>query len=372
MSNDVSLFLGLATATATALGAAVALGLLRPDRTSRGRRERALASVVLLLAVLGIGSALIAVGKGHTTRGLTWLMFIGLSAPAVFALARAFSRIIGSRRYATLAWVGSMASVLALLAVSSPGFFSDLFSGDDGEPVVKITVADRSDPNMSGCSPTGRAIPGTRVDVVDEDLHYGVIYLKHSPACDTIWARVDGLPNELPAPMHFTLRRGNQRVTKTMDAIEDHYEFTDQLKVRATCVQGEFSYGDGRALARTPCVDASDVEDLPADPAIPAPPDAAPPAVTVTELQGSIGVGTYSNPHRRRQDGQRVPPFARVEVSCKVWTRVPEAGPHDGYMYRLASPPWANRYYAPALSFWNGDKPGERATHFTDWHVPNC
>lgn len=375
MTNDVTLFLGLATATATALGAAVALGLLTLDeRRDRSRWRAPLAAAVLAVAVLGIGAALIAVGKGQSTRLLTWLMFLGLAAPSVFALHRAFARIIARDRYANAVWLASIASVGILLAITSPSVYRNLFDPDEADAVVRFAVSDRSDPNQSGCSPTGREIPGTRVDIVDGDRHYGVMYLKYSTACGTVWARVDGLPERLAGPMHFNLISGNLRAEKAVESVTFHYDFTDQLRLRTSCIQGEFYYGTTarRALTRTRCASIDDPDQLAADPAVP-PAPGAPADRTVPEQQGALGTGTYSHPHRRRQDGPRMAPFQRVDVTCKVWTtRVRTAWPDDGYLYRIATPPWSNRFYAPALSFWNGDKPGAQVAHNTDWDVPNC
>jgi hypothetical protein len=44
----------------------------------------------------------------------------------------------------------------------------------------------------------------------------------------------------------------------------------------------------------------------------------------------------------------------------------------DGYWYRIASPPWNDRYYAPANTFMNGDPWNGPYTHNTDLKVPNC
>ena len=91
------------------------------------------------------------------------------------------------------------------------------------------------------------------------------------------------------------------------------------------------------------------------------------------ETAGSGGASTYLNPHTLSQPGKSVGPGEVVEVACKVYAPEPPSVKPDGYWYRLASPPWNNRYYAPANSFWNGDIPGQRPyTHNTDWHVHDC
>src|SRR5262245_45995534 len=83
---DVSLYLGLATAIATALGAAVHFDLLKPRESFW---QRAGAMLIISAAVLGVVSALIAVGKGRSQAPLTQLMFIGLACPALYALGSA-------------------------------------------------------------------------------------------------------------------------------------------------------------------------------------------------------------------------------------------------------------------------------------------
>ena len=386
MTNDVSLFLGLATATATALGAAVALDLLRfgqsapeetqpkqPKQPKQGWR-RGLATIVLVMAVLGIGAALIAVAKGHSTSLLTWLMFVGLSAPALFALFRSFDRILERNRIVWIAWLLSIAGIGALLAITSPDFFRNLFSPDTDEDVVTLQAADASDPNKSGCSPTGADIPNSRAVIRDGDHYLGAIYLRYSIACKTIWARVDGLPSRLPRAMHFVLTSGRRRLHKKRDAVTFNYDLTNQLVVGTSCVQGSFYYGSGKerlAYTNTPCVTIDKPAELKRNPVIPEPPGAAPPD-GFPEQQGAFGIGTHANPHRPQENGPIVAPYQRVEVSCKVWTQHVKAAQPDGYMYRIATAPWSNDYYAPASSFWNGDRPGRKVLHDTDWSVPDC
>jgi hypothetical protein len=163
MTNDVSLFLGLATATATALGAAVGLGLLRPDRTGRGSRERAAAVSVLSVAVLGIGAALIAVGKGHTTGLLTWLMFLGLAAPALFALRRALARLVLAKRAMRAVFYGLCIASVALIGITSPDFIRELFNPHDiyrerADAMAATNIEHRT--NYSTCRSNGRDCPG--------------------------------------------------------------------------------------------------------------------------------------------------------------------------------------------------------------------
>jgi hypothetical protein len=126
--TDVSLYLGLATAIAGSLGVAVKLGLLH-------RREWALARIgatlILAIAVLGMVAALIAVGKGHTERILTWAMFAGLCCPAMYAFAASLTDMLPVRweRYLTAGVLFALAGLLLLVA--SPSVLRALFSPRD-------------------------------------------------------------------------------------------------------------------------------------------------------------------------------------------------------------------------------------------------
>jgi hypothetical protein len=90
------------------------------------------------------------------------------------------------------------------------------------------------------------------------------------------------------------------------------------------------------------------------------------------EQAGAGGARTFVVP-AGADEGPRVRPSQHVAVACKVYKPEPESVMPDGYWYRLASSPWRGRYYAPANSFWNGDRPGRRPyTHNTDFAVPDC
>jgi hypothetical protein len=125
---DTTLYLGLATAIATSLGAAIKLRLLQ-------QRDRALprigATLILSIAVLGMVAALIAVGKGHSDRVLTWAMFAGLCCPATYAFAASLSEML-DRRWERAATAGVLFSLAAvLLLVTSPSVLHALFSPRD-------------------------------------------------------------------------------------------------------------------------------------------------------------------------------------------------------------------------------------------------
>ena len=68
-----------------------------------------------------------------------------------------------------------------------------------------------------------------------------------------------------------------------------------------------------------------------------------------------------------------IKPFKIVQVTCRIHVEgIPTAHP-EGNWYRIATPPWRNRGYAPTNAFWNGSNvvkgPGVR---YTDLHVPTC
>jgi hypothetical protein len=91
------------------------------------------------------------------------------------------------------------------------------------------------------------------------------------------------------------------------------------------------------------------------------------------EQAGAGGARSYANPQALSGEGVKLTPMEYVRVSCKVYSPDPSSVVPDGYWYRLTSPPWNGRYYAPANSFWNGDVPGRKPyTHNTDKRVPDC
>jgi len=107
-------------------------------------------------------------------------------------------------------------------------------------------------------------------------------------------------------------------------------------------------------------------------PGPPAPGSGPPPTVYV-EQQGSLGANTFTNPYNASGMGVKIPPYAYVEVSCKVYApQIVSANP-DGYWYRIHSAPWSDSYYAVANTFWNGDTPGQKPyVHNTDFGVRDC
>ena len=91
--DQVSLYLGLATAIATFSAAAVALGLLHCAHS----RDRAISSLVLLCGTLGVGAALATVARGRASAFTNILVAAGVLAVTVFVLTRALRLIFTVR-----------------------------------------------------------------------------------------------------------------------------------------------------------------------------------------------------------------------------------------------------------------------------------
>jgi hypothetical protein len=97
------------------------------------------------------------------------------------------------------------------------------------------------------------------------------------------------------------------------------------------------------------------------------------PGSGITEEAGAGGARAYRNPFTLSQTGPSLSPYERVKVACRVNAPTLPSVQPDGNWYRILSPPWKGRYYAPANSFWNGDTPGQTSEiHNTDFAVPEC
>ncbi len=91
------------------------------------------------------------------------------------------------------------------------------------------------------------------------------------------------------------------------------------------------------------------------------------------EQAGFLGAPTFENPGSASGEGPRIGDLAFVEVGCKLYAPQIESAEPDGYWYRIHSPPWNDRFYAVANTFWNGIPPGESGEPVnTDQAVPNC
>lgn len=81
---------------------------------------------------------------------------------------------------------------------------------------------------------------------------------------------------------------------------------------------------------------------------------------------------TFTNLATGTPRGPMIGAKTPVVVSCRVYTpQVPSTVP-QGYAYRIASPPWNDRAYAPARDFLNGDPAKSHPTRLADAAVPGC
>jgi hypothetical protein len=89
------------------------------------------------------------------------------------------------------------------------------------------------------------------------------------------------------------------------------------------------------------------------------------------ETTGSIGANTFADPRTLIDNAQPIPADTTVQVRCRYYApSIPSVTP-DGFWYLIDSGDWAGRL-SPANSFMNGDIPGERTVHNTDFAVPLC
>jgi hypothetical protein len=83
-------------------------------------------------------------------------------------------------------------------------------------------------------------------------------------------------------------------------------------------------------------------------------------------------VNTFRNHHAVSGKGRPVAASQTVRVSCRVYDpSIPSISP-SGFWYRIASAPWSNRYWAPANTFLNGDRPRGPYHHPVEKKVPLC
>jgi hypothetical protein len=89
------------------------------------------------------------------------------------------------------------------------------------------------------------------------------------------------------------------------------------------------------------------------------------------ETTGSIGANTFADPRALIDNAQPIPADTTVQVRCRYYApTIPSVTP-DGFWYLVDSGDWAGRW-SPANSFMNGDVPGARTMHNTDFAVPLC
>jgi hypothetical protein len=93
---------------------------------------------------------------------------------------------------------------------------------------------------------------------------------------------------------------------------------------------------------------------------------------TYTETSGN-GKGTrvFSDPARAHlREIAPIPFMQRVQVSCRAY--VPAIMQSVTWWYRLASPPYNDQWWSPAVTFLNGDDPNGPYNHDVDESVPAC
>jgi hypothetical protein len=89
------------------------------------------------------------------------------------------------------------------------------------------------------------------------------------------------------------------------------------------------------------------------------------------ETTGSIGANTFADPRTLIDNAQPIPADTTVQVRCRYYApSIPSVTP-DGFWYLIDAGEWAGRW-SPANSFMNGDLPGARTVHNTDFDVPVC
>lgn len=95
------------------------------------------------------------------------------------------------------------------------------------------------------------------------------------------------------------------------------------------------------------------------------------PGATYTQTVNTTeGANTYTDPYNLVGLGPRVDDGTSVQVSCKIVA--PGVRSVGLYWYRIADPPWSDRYYSPANSWLNGDPIGGPYTRVVDETVPYC
>ena len=89
------------------------------------------------------------------------------------------------------------------------------------------------------------------------------------------------------------------------------------------------------------------------------------------ETTGSIGANTFADPRTLIDNAQPIPADTTVQVRCRYYApSIPSVTP-DGFWYLIDAGEWAG-WWSPANSFMNGDLPGARTVHNTDFDVPVC
>jgi hypothetical protein len=89
------------------------------------------------------------------------------------------------------------------------------------------------------------------------------------------------------------------------------------------------------------------------------------------EFPRASSTPTFGSPSRGAPAGPAITHGRRVLVSCKVATDTPTAQP-GGFVYRISSNPWSDRYYAPSRAFRNTVPADSTDLQLSDVDVPTC
>ena len=115
---------------------------------------------------------------------------------------------------------------------------------------------DGKDPNATGCSLNAKDVPRSAVPVylADGKTRYGTLLIRESPACNTMWARVQGITKP-GVDLKLSLARGALSTGySTNRAAPNIAAFSSMLSVIGTqCIYAQATAGGG-PMAKTGCV----------------------------------------------------------------------------------------------------------------------
>ena len=116
---------------------------------------------------------------------------------------------------------------------------------------------DKLNPVYAGCNTDAVDVPRTPVKVYldqSQKTVYGVLAVRHSPHCKTVWARVDSIT--VPkGQLNLSINRGKESSGyATSDAAPGVPAFTDMVpSIGAGCVYAE-AFVNGGPAAKTACI----------------------------------------------------------------------------------------------------------------------
>lgn len=116
---------------------------------------------------------------------------------------------------------------------------------------------DKFNPVYAGCNTDAVDVSGTPVKVYLDQAQktvYGVLAVRHSPHCNTVWARVDSIT--VPrGQLNLSINRGKESSGyATSDAAPGVPAYTDMIpSIGAGCVFAE-AFVNGGPAAKTACI----------------------------------------------------------------------------------------------------------------------